>query len=122
MQNELKELKFSPEGLIEVLSSYLTAKYNKPIKVKEKHQVYKPGYHEDDDVRVDLYYMLDGERKLIFLDDIKEMIRDTIDENYDIHRLYFITEVKPNNKPVYKGLKVVLLEKQMRLTKKPKEE
>ena len=122
MQNEAKELKFSPEGLLEILSGYLTAKYNKPIKVKQKLQVYTPGYHEDDDTRVDLFYMLDDQKHFISLDDIKEMIKDTIDENYEIQRLYFMTDAKPNKVPVYKGLKVLVTEKQMRLTKKPKEE
>lgn len=122
MNNGVKDLTIRPEGLIEILESHLRQKHNKPIKVTQHLQVYKPGYHEDDDTRVDLSYMLDGEKKLLFLSDVKDIVKETIDENYDIHTCNYITDVTPDRKPVYKGLHLVLLEKQMRLTKKPNEE
>ena len=122
MNNERKELTIRPEGLIEILESHLTAKHNQPIKVKQTLKVCKPGYHEDDETRVDLSYMLNGEKKYLFLYDVIDIVKETIDENYEVFRYYFITDVTPDKKPIYKGLHLDLVEKQMKLTKKPNEE
>ena len=108
------EFNLKPEGLLQMLSGYLSLKHNKLIKVQEEHKIYKPGYHEDDDVKVDFFYK-DGEEKVyLYKNDVEDILKGLINDNYEIARLVFVTDITESKEPVFDGVKLFLTEKEVK--------
>ncbi len=113
------EFDLKPESVVQMLSGYLSLKHNKVIRVQEQHRVYKPGYHEDDDVKVEFFYQ-DGDKPVyLYPNDVEEILKGLINENYDIARMIYDTDITQNNRPVFHGVKLFLTEKEVKHNMQP---
>ena len=123
---ESTTLTIKPHELLGMLSNYYTNKLNKPIAVKETHRVIEVGIYEDEEVDVDIYYEEEVEvlghtaikKVSLEKDDVKKILGELINEDYDIGYIYYKKKKKNN---VFKGVVVSLNEKQKKLAKTPKE-
>ena len=130
---ETYELKINTKEFLGMLSNYFTLKLEKPIQVKEKHNIGYEGIYEDRVVNVEIYY----EEQIEILghtatktttldkDEIKAILNELIDnENYTITSFNYNTNIETKGycrdeyeEAVFKGVTINVKEKQKQLRK-----
>lgn len=125
------ELEIKSNELLGMLSSYYSNKLNKKIEVKEHHSIEYEGIYENEVVDVKIYYeeeieILGHKAKkttIISPDEIMSIMRELINEDYDVNSIYFQTDISDSDycqrkSPIFHGVKLILSEKQKKLQKK----